>query len=224
MRHIWRVTTVRKSHNLESEYSHEDRTTLTKQSASGLALPYRIGVGIMLVNSFGQVWVGRRRPKWLDASAPHIWQMPQGGLGSDEDAEDAAVRELFEETGVRSAEVLGRTSDWLSYDLPPELVGVALKGRYRGQRQQWFAMRFKGPDSEIRIKPPRGLKPEFDAWRWAHPSDVPALGVVYKRGLYEEVLRQLAPFIGGPQQAHPRADRTWSGRIWSRLRTAGSFG
>lgn len=198
--------------------------SLAKQSASRLDLPHRVGVGIMLVNASGQVWLGRRRPKWLDVREPAIWQMPQGGLAGNEDAEAAALRELYEETGVRNAQILGRTSDWLSYDLPPELVGVALKGRYRGQRQQWFAMRFTGTDAEIRIKPPRGMKAEFDDWRWAHPTEVPALAIAYKRELYEDVLRQLAPFMEPTDPARRRAGRAWGSRVLGRLRTAGSFG
>ena len=178
----------------------------------------------MLVNASGEVWLGRRRPKWLDARQPAIWQMPQGGLAPNEDAEAAAWRELHEETGVRSAQILGRTRDWLSYDLPPELLGVALKGRYRGQRQKWFAMRFTGSDAEVRIKPPRGLKPEFDDWRWANPADVSALAIPYKRELYETVLRQLAPFVDPPRSASRRSGRAWGGRLLNRLRTAGSFG
>src|SRR5215475_3655348 len=123
-----------------------------------LNLPYRPCVGIMLINRAGLVWVGRRRPKWAGAQSDYFWQMPQGGIAAGEPALGAALRELEEETGVCSIEVIAEAPSWLSYDLPEELLGVALKGRYRGQRQRWFAMRFTGPDAEIDIGPRRGHK------------------------------------------------------------------
>jgi putative (di)nucleoside polyphosphate hydrolase len=160
------------------------------------ALPYRECVGIMLINRQGLVWVGRRVPKWLGDRSAHIWQMPQGGIDAGEDEEAAALRELAEETAVRSVEVLGATPGWLAYDLPAELIGIALKGRYRGQRQKWFAMRFTGPDSEIDIRARDGRKAEFDAWRWADVAEVPALVVPFKRQVYEDVLAAFAPHVG----------------------------
>jgi putative (di)nucleoside polyphosphate hydrolase len=150
----------------------------------------------MLLNARGQVWLGRRKPKWLTparASAWQLpsdgmWQMPQGGLAPLEPAERTAWRELEEETGVRSARMVGEVPEWLTYDLPDDLLGVALKGRYRGQQQRWFALRFEGPDDEINIAERNGLKAEFDAWRWADMADVPRHIVPFKREIYQTVV------------------------------------
>ena len=118
-----------------------------------LDLPYRPCVGIMLIDRRGLVWVGRRRPKWAGDGSAHIWQMPQGGISAGEGARTAALRELEEETGVRSVELLAEAPGWFTYDLPEELLGIALKGRYRGQRQKWFAMRFVGERARDRHRP-----------------------------------------------------------------------
>ena len=151
-------------------------------------LPMRACAGIMLLNADGKVWVGRRRPKWAGDHAAHIWQMPQGGIEKFEPPRIAALRELREETGITSVEVLAEHPDWLSYELPASLLGVALKGRYRGQRQKWFAMRFLGHDSEINIGPKDGgIKSEFETWRWAPIDIVPKLIVPFKRDVYEQV-------------------------------------
>jgi putative (di)nucleoside polyphosphate hydrolase len=160
-----------------------------------LDLPYRPCVGIMLINEAGRIWVGRRRPKWAGDRSRYIWQMPQGGIWAGEDERDAALRELEEETGVRSVEVLAEAPGWFTYDLPDELVGVALKGRYRGQRQKWFAMRFTGSDREIDIAPRRGHKAEFDAWRWAAASELPRLIVPFKRQVYADVVATFATLV-----------------------------
>lgn len=161
-----------------------------------LDLPYRPCVGIMLINGDGLVWVGRRQPKWVGDRSAYIWQMPQGGISAGEDEITAALRELEEETGVHNVEVLAQAPDWFSYDLPDELLGVALKGRYRGQRQKWFAMRFLGDDDEIDISPRNGRKAEFDDWRWAPVSEVPELVVPFKRQIYVEVIETFAPYVG----------------------------
>ena len=161
---------------------------------ASLDLPYRPCVGIMLINRAGLVWVGRRRPKWAGDSGSYIWQMPQGGISAGEACRAAALRELEEETGAVSVEVLAEAPRWLSYDLPDELLGVALKGRYRGQRQKWFAMRFAGDDAEIDISP-RGRKAEFDDWRWAPVTDIPRLAVPFKRQVYEDVARVFARYV-----------------------------
>lgn len=155
-------------------------------------LPIRRSVGIVLLNRDGRVWIGRRRPKWLPPEAPPVWQMPQGGIRPSEEPIEAALRELAEETGVRTAEVVGRSQAWMTWHLPDELVGIALKGRYSGQRQRWFAMRFLGDDREVNLTPPDGGKPEFDAWRWAEPGEVIALAPPFKRSTYEAVLREFA--------------------------------
>jgi putative (di)nucleoside polyphosphate hydrolase len=161
-----------------------------------LDLPYRPCVGIMLINRDGLVWVGRRRPKWAaDASAP-IWQMPQGGINPGEPERAAALRELEEETGVTSVEQLAEAPRWLSYDLPGELLGIALKGRFRGQRQKWFAMRFTGRDAEIDIAARGGHKAEFDAWRWAAASELAGHIVPFKRQVYADVVREFGRWVG----------------------------
>ena len=153
------------------------------------ALPIRSCVGIMLLNAEGKVWVGRRKPKWCGEHAAQIWQMPQAGIEKYEPPRIAALRELREETGITSVDVVGEHPEWLTYELPPSLIGIALKGRYRGQRQKWFAMRFTGNDSEIDISTRDGLKAEFEAWRWAPINLVPKLIVPFKRDVYEQVTR-----------------------------------
>ena len=162
-------------------------------------LPYRRGVGVLLVNRQGLIWTGRRLPKWADDKSAYIWQMPQGGINTGEDPLDAAYRELEEETGVLSAELIAETPGWLAYDLPEDLVGIALKGRYRGQVQRWFAMRFLGDDAEIDIGPRNGQKAEFDRWKWRAVDELPDLVVSFKRPIYEEVLRTFAGVLG-PQR------------------------
>jgi putative (di)nucleoside polyphosphate hydrolase len=158
------------------------------------SLPYRPCVGIMLINRDGLVWVGRRRQHIVEDGAN--WQMPQGGIDPDEDPAVAALRELAEETGASSVEILRETPKWLHYDLPPELVGRALKGQYRGQRQKWFAMRFTGADSDFNIHAPAGgLEAEFDDWRWMRGSELPAVIVPFKRQVYRAVLDEFAEYL-----------------------------
>lgn len=147
-------------------------------------LPYRKGVGLMLFNPAGLVWVGRR----LDQKG-EAWQMPQGGIDEGETPEQAALRELEEEIGTASAVIVGESKDWLTYDLPPELVGVAWKGRYRGQKQKWFALRFTGTDDEISIETEH---PEFAEWRWVEFERLIELIVPFKRDLYAEVTAEFA--------------------------------
>jgi putative (di)nucleoside polyphosphate hydrolase len=167
-----------------------------------LDLPYRRCVGIMLINRAGRVWVGSRRPKWAGDAIGRIWQMPQGGIMDGETEWAAALRELEEETSVTSAELLSEASRWFTYDLPEELVGVALKGRYRGQRQKWFAMRFTGTDREIDISA-RGRKAEFDDWRWVDAVELPDLVVPFKRQIYCDVVREFAPYAASSNWASP---------------------
>lgn len=158
---------------------------------------YRPCVGIMVLNRSGQVWVGQRADMPGDAEGRGTWwQMPQGGIDEDEDASRAALRELREETAIKSVEILGETPGWLTYDLPPHLLGVAWGGRYRGQRQKWFAVRFLGEDSEVDLGVPGTPHAEFVAWRWCAPADLPALVVPFKRDVYLGVMRAFAPLLG----------------------------
>lgn len=153
-------------------------------------LPYRPCVGIFLLNAEGLVWIGRRIRKPHDETdnGAHVWQMPQGGIDKGEDPLTAAKRELHEETGITSVEIVAECEDWLTYDLPPELIGRALKGRFRGQLQKWYAMRFIGHEAEIDIAEKPGHKAEFDAWRWAQGHELPDLIVPFKRDVYRQVI------------------------------------
>ena len=152
-------------------------------------MTYRRCVGIMLLNREGKVWVGRRVSKWHGDGSATLWQMPQGGIDNGEKPKVAALRELKEETGTANAEIIGKTKDWLKYDLPVEAIGVALKGKYRGQMQKWFALRFLGEDSEINISP-EGHRPEFDAWQWVPVTQLSALVVPFKRDVYCQVVNE----------------------------------
>ena len=160
------------------------------------ALPYRPCVGVMLLNGDNQVFIGRRTDHPEEPEGPGTWwQMPQGGLNQGEKPEDAARRELKEETGVCSISMLARTRDWLTYDIPDELLGIAWEGRYRGQKQMWFAARFEGHESEIDLGPREGHKQEFDAWRWVPLAELPALVVPFKRDVYERAIRELVALL-----------------------------
>ncbi|KAB2850379.1 MAG: RNA pyrophosphohydrolase [Hyphomicrobiaceae bacterium] len=153
-------------------------------------LPYRPCVGIMLLNAAGLVWIGRRVHKLHDQGVSHFWQMPQGGIDKGEAPEAAARRELYEETGARNVEIIAESRGWLTYDLPAHLVGIALKGKYRGQQQKWFAMRHLGEESEFDIAHHDRDNPEFDAWRWARIDELPALIVPFKRAVYLDVIAE----------------------------------
>ena len=165
-----------------------DRITMTNDFSH---LPYRPCVGIMLLNAEGKVWIGQRSdadPKKRNVGT--WWQMPQGGIDEGEDPGPAAMRELKEETGVSSAEIIAESKGWLTFELPPELVGKAWKGRYRGQKQKWYAMRFMGNDTEVALDQGPGKHPEFDAWRWADLTEVVSVIVPFKRSVYERVVRE----------------------------------
>jgi putative (di)nucleoside polyphosphate hydrolase len=150
-------------------------------------LPYRPCVGVMLLNRAGEVWVGRR------TDTEDAWQMPQGGIDKGESPGEAALRELAEEIGTGAARILAETSDWLAYDLPRELVPKTWGGKYRGQRQKWFALEFLGSESDI--APERVAQPEFDAWQWVAAERLPVLAVAFKRHIYESVVAEFAPVI-----------------------------
>lgn len=147
-------------------------------------LPYRPCVGMMVVNTAGLVFVAQR----LDTPG-EAWQMPQGGINEGEDPEAAALRELEEEIGTRNVRIVERTSDWLTYDLPAELIGKIWGGRYRGQKQLWFLMRFLGADSEINI---HTSPAEFSAWKWMAIEELPRAIVPFKQALYEELVARFA--------------------------------
>jgi putative (di)nucleoside polyphosphate hydrolase len=145
-------------------------------------LPYRPGAGVMLLNREGKVFVAQRLDSTLEA-----WQMPQGGLDEGEDPQDGALRELEEETGIArdKVEVIARCPEPLTYDLPPDLVGKLWQGRWRGQEQHWFLARFLGTDEDVNIETEH---PEFRAWKWCDPDDLPKMIVPFKRELYQAVL------------------------------------
>ena len=155
-------------------------------------LPLRPNVGAALFNRHGEVFIGRRTDIKAPNDAPGVWQMPQGGIDDDEDPAVAVLRELREEIGTDRAEILGTYPGWLSYELPPELIGRALGGRYRGQRQRWFALRFTGEDGDIRLD--ADDHPEFDAWRWAALAELPTLEVGFKKPIYATLAEAFAPY------------------------------
>jgi putative (di)nucleoside polyphosphate hydrolase len=156
-------------------------------------LPYRPCVGLMVLNRAGRVFIGRRIEGAEHVDDIHVWQMPQGGVDPGEEVWPAALRELREETNIHSVEKLGEIAEWLTYDIPRDIVGQAWKGKYRGQRQKWFALRFTGNDSEIDIaNPAGGHEPEFSDWRWEPMQNLPALIIPFKRPLYERVVAEFA--------------------------------
>lgn len=156
------------------------------------ALPYRPCVGIMLANRDGKVFVGKR----LDQSTaePDAWQMPQGGIDSGEDEETAAIRELGEETGLspEHVDIIARSADHHVYDLPDELVGRIWGGKYRGQSQRWFLLRFKGEDSDVDL---HAHHPEFGAWQWVEADQLVDLIVPFKRALYRKIVEEFRPLL-----------------------------
>ena len=146
-------------------------------------LPLRIGVGIILLNHENKVFVGKRidNPK-------NFWQMPQGGVNQNENFLQAAKRELEEETGIKSVELVKELNEWLGYDLPENLLGKVLEGKYRGQKQKWFIMKFVGKDNEINVKT---KNPEFLDWKWIELSKLPSIAVSFKIDLYKKLKEEL---------------------------------
>ena len=146
-------------------------------------LPLRIGVGIILLNHENKVFVGKRidNPK-------NFWQMPQGGVNQNENFLQAAKRELEEETGIKSVELVKELNGWLGYDLPENLLGKVLEGKYRGQKQKWFIMKFVGKDNEINVKT---KNPEFLDWKWIGVSELPSIAVSFKVELYKKLKEEL---------------------------------
>lgn len=154
-------------------------------------LPYRRCVGIMLLDRSGRVFVGRR----VNVEVGEAWQMPQGGVDRGEDLRAAALRELAEETGITDVDVLAEAPQWFNYDLPVEAIGVALKGRFRGQTQKWFAMRFLGQDRDIDLS--RHTPQEFNAFRWVDIDELVDLIVPFKREVYQKVVDAFRPLVRG---------------------------
>jgi len=152
-----------------------------------IELPLRIGVGIILLNSENKVFVGKRRDNPIDK-----WQMPQGGVDQNEEYLDAMKRELFEETGVKSIEIIKELNNWYTYELPKKLVGVVWKGKFRGQKQKWYLVKFIGSDSEINLNTG---KPEFIEWKWVEIDELPNLIVDFKKKIYEKLSIEIKKFI-----------------------------
>jgi putative (di)nucleoside polyphosphate hydrolase len=149
-------------------------------------LPYRPCVGIMLFNRDGKVFVGKRIDQTVEG-----WQMPQGGIDKGESPKQAALRELKEEVGTDKAEIISEMEDWITYDLPKHLIGVAFHGKYRGQKQKWFALRFTGEDGDIDLTT---HEPEFSAFRWVDLKTLPSLIVPFKRDTYKAVIAALGKY------------------------------
>lgn len=161
------------------------------QNKKAKNLPYRPCVGILVLNAQGLVWTGHRKVELNSemTGSSQLWQMPQGGIDKGETPLEAARREIYEEAGMESLTLVAEAPDWINYDLPPDRIGITWGGKYRGQTQKWFAFRFLGEETEIRIDPPPGgHKAEFDEWAWKPMKSLPDLVVPFKRKVYKEVV------------------------------------
>lgn len=167
----------------------EDRLIMTKRSSQS---EYRLGVGVMLINTQGQVLVGKRIDTESDG-----WQMPQGGIDANESPEQAALRELEEEIGVVCVELLAATKNWLSYDFPPDLQVKLWDGNFRGQKQKWFLCRFLGENHEININT---KNPEFSEWQWVDIEKIISLAIDFKIHLYSQIVEEFKPLISNSQR------------------------
>jgi len=154
---------------------------------------YRRGVGILLFNSAGLVFVAKRKDTAGKPGGEEAWQMPQGGIDQGEDPRKAALRELEEEIGTANAEIVGETRNWLLYDLPIDLIGKVWGGKYRGQAQKWFAARFLGADAEIDLA--KHHEPEFSEWKWAPLESLPNLIIGFKREVYAQLVAEFGPKV-----------------------------
>jgi putative (di)nucleoside polyphosphate hydrolase len=159
-------------------------------------LPYRPCAGVVVFNAKGLVFIGRRLDGPEHTDATHSWQLPQGGIDPGEDTYRAALRELYEETSIRSVQKLGEIPEWLTYDIPRDIAGHAWQGKYRGQTQKWYALRFTGEESEINVLAPGGggHKAEFVQWRWEKLEKTIELVVPFKQKVYARVVREFAQF------------------------------
>ena len=155
------------------------------KSDSHTDLPYRPCVGAVLFNRDGLVWVGKRIPKSGD-NFVDAWQMPQGGVDKGEDPAEAVFRELREETGIDAAEIIAETANWLTYELPDHLRGISWGGKYRGQKQKWYGLRYLGEDRDFDLNTHK--KPEFSSWKWTRLEEVPALIVPFKYDVYKQLV------------------------------------
>ena len=153
-------------------------------------LPYRPCAGIVLINSEGLIWSGRRLD--TETRAPKAWQMPQGGIDKGEDPQAAAFREMEEEIGTARASLIKAAQDWLNYDLPSDLLGRAWKGKYRGQKMMWFALRFEGSDEDVNIETD---DPEFSEWKWMTSEELLACTVDFKKEVYLQVFEEFSDLI-----------------------------
>ena len=150
-------------------------------------LPLRIGVGIIVLNNENKIFVGKRKDNPVDK-----WQMPQGGVDKNENLVTAMKRELYEETSIKNIKILKELDDWFEYELPKNLLGIIWKGKFRGQKQKWFVVRFTGEESEIKLKTEH---PEFIEWKWVEMDELPKIIVDFKKDVYEKLLLELKKFI-----------------------------
>jgi len=150
-------------------------------------LPLRIGVGAILLNNENKIFVGKRKDNPVDK-----WQMPQGGVDKNENLVTAMKRELYEETSIKNIKILKELDEWFEYELPKNLLGIIWKGKFRGQKQKWFIVRFVGKENEINLKTKH---PEFIEWKWIKMDELPKVIVDFKKNVYEKLLLELKKFI-----------------------------